>query len=42
MPTQLRVVAAVAIVSGLTAAGAVIAESVLGVSVLQQDLRRTR
>jgi len=42
MPTQLRLVAAVAIVSGLTAAGAVFAEERFGLSALQQDLRRTR
>ena len=40
--TQLRLVAAVAVISGLTAAGAVLAEEWLGVSALRQDLRRTR
>lgn len=42
MPTQLRIVAAVAVVSGLTAAGAVFAEERLGLSALPRDLRRTR
>jgi hypothetical protein len=42
MPTQLRLVAAVAVISGLAAAGAVFAEERLGVSALQQDLRRPR
>jgi hypothetical protein len=42
MPTQLRIVAAVAVASGLTAAGVVFAEERLGLSALQQDLRRTR
>ena len=42
MPHQLRVVAAVAVVSGLTAAGAVFVEERFGLSALQQDLRRTR
>ena len=40
--TQLRLVAAVAVVSGLTAAGAVLVEEWLGVSALRQDLRRSR
>ena len=40
--TQLRLVAAVAVISGLTAAGAVLAEEWFGVSALRQDLRRTR
>ncbi|GAB3247631.1 hypothetical protein [Nocardioides dilutus] len=43
MPTtQLRIVAAVAVVSGLTAAGAVYAEERFGLSALRQLLRRTR
>jgi energy-converting hydrogenase Eha subunit H len=42
MPTQLRLVAAIAVVSGLAAAGAVFAEERLGLAALQQDLRRTR
>jgi energy-converting hydrogenase Eha subunit H len=43
MTTQLRIVAAVAVVSGLTAAGAVFAEERFGLSALQLDLlRRTR
>ena len=42
MPTQLRLVAAVAVVTGLTAAGAVFAEEKFGLSALQRDLRRTR
>jgi hypothetical protein len=42
MPSQLRVIAAVAVASGLAAAGAVFAEDRFGLSGLQQDLRRTR
>ena len=43
MPTQqLRLVAAVAVVSGLAAAGAVFVEERFGLAALQQDLRRTR
>jgi energy-converting hydrogenase Eha subunit H len=42
MPTQLRLVAAVALVSGLAAAGAVFADERFGLTALQQDLRRVR
>jgi hypothetical protein len=42
MPIQLRIVAAVAVVSGLTAAVAVFAEERFGLSALQHDPRRTR
>ena len=42
MTTQLRLVATVAVVSGLTAAGAVFAEERFGLSALQRELRRTR
>ena len=42
MPHQLRLMAAVAVVSGLAAAGAVFAEDRFGLVALQQELRRTR
>jgi energy-converting hydrogenase Eha subunit H len=42
MPTQLRLVAAVAVVSGLAAAGAVFAEDRFGLAALPRELRRTR
>ena len=42
MPIQLRIMAAVAVVSGLAAAGAVFADERLGLSAHQKDLRRTR
>lgn len=40
--SQVRIVAAVAIASGLSAAGAVLAEDKLGLAALQQDLRARR
>jgi hypothetical protein len=39
---QLRLVAAIAVVSGLSAAGFVFADEKFGLSTLQRDVRRTR